>query len=899
MRIYKPVGSTDRLLEVFQKVNKVKLNEDLGFGTPDAKTILTRGFMALKNGQLTINDGGSNTTTVQMTDDNSVVSINGVDKDKNQYTFVFKLEFNDGDQQGVYNVQGVQLQKFSYANANGSQTFELDENALQNFNSNYTNELFDIIDKYIDVKGQEGPNAEELQEAINIIDTMPFGKNSFDKMQTGHNYADNKPTNPSVRVKSPELDKFVKEEVAPVPPIGGVSPIGGKITDIKQLGRKLTKADVPNLHKDLLYKVAMGLANKMLPMSWDDLADVNSMWDYIREGMTFEQLLANVKKAVNKRLKEEGYSLKSLGLGETDKPAMKLKMQPVLEMDKPIAGMTLGGVVENEYDEENPGYGSEVDTMEYNPDDVENAEDMPQQEPETPTVDDVLPTDNEPVPEVSPEKRDKILQAYDALVQRNGTRNPNYSPTTPEVMAELDRMAGVKKPAKTRTYPKEAEPFLQEAEKKEVKKDEKKKEDKKKENTDAFSPFKQLGKTFKPKSQSKYPKKKKNPVSTVKINESTDRDKYEDVVFLQGDEAYQPLEILDTKGKDAAMEYLKQWHNPGQHQGSQELGNGTEDQTYEKDGYIMSWNSRLGYIGLQYDMANMNETEVYGDDDISNLPEVPKGYGEKGLAQKDMARSYSGIAQPVEEPAEFAEEAEPNAQKGIEDIDNPSPSEVGDEEEDMSKMPGIGTDDEGMPIPAIEPDFDKIGMSMEPETDNVEQLAQDKEEVGELIPGGKGEGKSPMEFSQEQILMGLKVEMEHTDDPMYALEIVLDHLTEDPEYYTSKETPEDSAQANASTDAQGGDKATTDVLLGFKPHNVGDEVEGDEEPEAEETPAESPVEAPVEEPEEKEEEPEEEKKEELNEGQIKIARETLTYRRVPTGMSKKEAVQILIKHNMK
>jgi hypothetical protein len=121
------------------------------------------------------------------------------------------------------------------------------------------------------------------------------------------------------------------------------------------------------------------------------------------------------------------------------------------------------------------------------------------------------------------------------------------------------------------------------------------------------------------------------------------------------------------------------------------------------------------------------------------------------------------------------------------------------------------------------------GMSAEPETDNIDQLAQDKEQQGELIPGGKGEGKSPMEFSQEQILMGLKVEMEHSDDPMYALEITLDHLTEDPEYYTTKDTPEDSAQANASADANGDDKETTDMLLGFKPHNVGDEIEGEEE----------------------------------------------------------------------
>jgi len=35
-----------------------------------------------------------------------------------------------------------------------------------------------------------------------------------------------------------------------------------------------------------------------------------------------------------------------------------------------------------------------------------------------------------------------------------------------------------------------------------------------------------------------------------------------------------------------------------------------------------------------------------------------------------------------------------------------------------------------------------------------------------------------------QIAMGLKVEKEHTDDESVALEISMDHLVEDPDYYT-------------------------------------------------------------------------------------------------------------------
>lgn len=92
------------------------------------------------------------------------------------------------------------------------------------------------------------------------------------------------------------------------------------------------------------------------------------------------------------------------------------------------------------------------------------------------------------------------------------------------------------------------------------------------------------------------------------LDEITDTERYEQVVYLQGEEANEAMDILNNEGKDAAMEYLKQWHQPGIHMGSNEPGHGTEDKTYEKDGYIMAWNPYLPYIGLVYDTENdLNE----------------------------------------------------------------------------------------------------------------------------------------------------------------------------------------------------------------------------------------------------------------------------------------------------
>jgi len=52
------------------------------------------------------------------------------------------------------------------------------------------------------------------------------------------------------------------------------------------------------------------------------------------------------------------------------------------------------------------------------------------------------------------------------------------------------------------------------------------------------------------------------------------------------------------------------------------------------------------------------------------------------------------------------------------------------------------------------------------------------------IPGGKGDDTKPSEVDQKQLEIGVAVEKEHTNDDSKAEEIAIDHLTENPEYYT-------------------------------------------------------------------------------------------------------------------
>lgn len=55
-------------------------------------------------------------------------------------------------------------------------------------------------------------------------------------------------------------------------------------------------------------------------------------------------------------------------------------------------------------------------------------------------------------------------------------------------------------------------------------------------------------------------------------------------------------------------------------------------------------------------------------------------------------------------------------------------------------------------------------------------------EGGNRLPGGMADRHKVL-FDPEQLRIGTRVEMEHTNEPAIAREIAMDHLTEDPRYY--------------------------------------------------------------------------------------------------------------------
>lgn len=58
-----------------------------------------------------------------------------------------------------------------------------------------------------------------------------------------------------------------------------------------------------------------------------------------------------------------------------------------------------------------------------------------------------------------------------------------------------------------------------------------------------------------------------------------------------------------------------------------------------------------------------------------------------------------------------------------------------------------------------------------------------KKEWIDKLPGGLADKSKPDDFDPKSLEQGIKVEMEHTDDPEIAKEITMDHLKEFEDYY--------------------------------------------------------------------------------------------------------------------
>lgn len=78
---------------------------------------------------------------------------------------------------------------------------------------------------------------------------------------------------------------------------------------------------------------------------------------------------------------------------------------------------------------------------------------------------------------------------------------------------------------------------------------------------------------------------------------------YEQIVFLQCQEADEAMGILNSHGENALLDYLQRWDNGGGHDWNESSTHGNSDIVREYgNGYILSYNIYLNYCGLQYNI---------------------------------------------------------------------------------------------------------------------------------------------------------------------------------------------------------------------------------------------------------------------------------------------------------
>ena len=100
-------------------------------------------------------------------------------------------------------------------------------------------------------------------------------------------------------------------------------------------------------------------------------------------------------------------------------------------------------------------------------------------------------------------------------------------------------------------------------------------------------------------------------------------------------------------------------------------------------------------------------------------------------------------------------------------------------------------------------------------------------QLKDKVPGGLADNKPLGNYSKEQLIKGLQVEMEHTDDPALALEIATDHLEEDSSYYDHLKEMEDKHAGADSINLETGEGLGSYVeneILQFAPPELVEEI---------------------------------------------------------------------------
>jgi hypothetical protein len=81
---------------------------------------------------------------------------------------------------------------------------------------------------------------------------------------------------------------------------------------------------------------------------------------------------------------------------------------------------------------------------------------------------------------------------------------------------------------------------------------------------------------------------------------------FERVYFSQGETAEPFFEVLDKQGPEHLLRSLAAtFHDSGHHETAAEQFHGADDDVFEKDDYLLWWNTGSSYVGLHYRVADL------------------------------------------------------------------------------------------------------------------------------------------------------------------------------------------------------------------------------------------------------------------------------------------------------
>ena len=192
------------------------------------------------------------------------------------------------------------------------------------------------------------------------------------------------------------------------------------------------------------------------------------------------------------------------------------------------------------------------------------------------------------------------------------------------------------------------------------------------------------------------------------------------------------------------------------------------------------------------DAGNNVQSEKKEDDGVRYPVEDPP----MKVANEPSLENFKGDDIPLHNKSFVKEEGEDDLElkKGVEvevGVDGDGDGKIGNEE-----RVEVEANPEDMEVGAsgeLNVDAENI------EADNADEIPLPGSGEDEAIEGGLADGKEPMQYDNQQIIKGMEVEMEHTDDPKIALEIAMDHLEEIPNYYDHLDKMEKEAMGEPAT----------------------------------------------------------------------------------------------------